>query len=137
MPSRKKRARRRESGSGFLPALSIILALIAAAMIALLIRSNPLAKDENVNALPVAYPAEPNFVEQAKVTAAPLVLTVGTPQATMTPSPAPATPVAAASTPAPAAEPNRQELVAAISAAIAEDLGTDITGIHILSIKKL
>ena len=53
-------------------------------------------------------------------------------------TPAPATPVAAASTPAPAAaEPNRQELVAAISAAIAEDLGTDITGIRILSIKKL
>ena len=48
---------------------------------------------------------------------------------------------AAASAPAPAvpaaAEPNRQELVAAISAAIAEDLGTDITGIRILSVKKL
>ena len=36
-----------------------------------------------------------------------------------------------------AAEPNREELVAAISAAIAEDLGTDITGIRILSIKKV
>ena len=36
-----------------------------------------------------------------------------------------------------AAEPNRQELVAAISAAIAEELGTDITGIRILSMKKL
>ena len=36
-----------------------------------------------------------------------------------------------------AAEPNRQELVAAVSAAIAEELGTDITGIRILSIKKL
>ena len=44
-----------------------------------------------------------------------------------------AAPVAA---PAPA-EPNRQELVAAISAAIAEELGTDITGIRILSMKKL
>ena len=32
---------------------------------------------------------------------------------------------------------DQQELVAAISAAIAEDLGTDITGIRILSIKKL
>ena len=35
------------------------------------------------------------------------------------------------------AEPIGPELVAAISAALAEDLGTDITGIRILSIKKL
>lgn len=92
MPSRKKRASRRNRGSGFLPALIIILALIAVAMAALLIRTNPLASDDNTQDLPVAYPVEPNFVEQAKVTAAPLVLTVGTPQATMTPTPAPATP---------------------------------------------
>ena len=46
---------------------------------------------------------------------------------------APAAPVAAA----PAVEPNRQELVAAVSAAIAEELGTDITGIRILSMKKV
>ncbi|MDD6022779.1 MAG: OadG family protein [Oscillospiraceae bacterium] len=41
--------------------------------------------------------------------------------------------------PTPAVEPavNQQELIAAISAAIAEDLGTDITGIRILSVKKL
>ena len=32
---------------------------------------------------------------------------------------------------------NRQELIAAISAALAETLGTDITGIRILSVKKL
>lgn len=32
---------------------------------------------------------------------------------------------------------NRQELVAAISAALAENLGTDISGIRILSLKKL
>lgn len=32
---------------------------------------------------------------------------------------------------------NRQELIAAISAALAENLGTDITGIRILSVKKL
>ena len=40
---------------------------------------------------------------------------------------------------APAAEPavNQQEMIAAISAAIAEELGTDITGIRILSVKKL
>ena len=48
------------------------------------------------------------------------------------------TPTPAAAAPVPAdAEPDRRELVAAISAAIAEDLGTDITGIRILSIKKL
>ena len=39
---------------------------------------------------------------------------------------------------APAApEGNREELVAAISAALAEELGTDITGIRILSLKKV
>ena len=38
----------------------------------------------------------------------------------------------------PAAVPagNRQEMVAAISAALAEEVGTDITGIRILSITK-
>ena len=38
---------------------------------------------------------------------------------------------------APAVIPNRGEVVAAISAAIAEELGTDVTGIRILSIKKI
>ncbi len=33
--------------------------------------------------------------------------------------------------------PNKQEFIAAVSAAIAEDMGTDITGIRILSVKKL
>lgn len=32
---------------------------------------------------------------------------------------------------------NRQELVAAISAALAEELGTDVSGIRILSLKKV
>lgn len=45
---------------------------------------------------------------------------------------------AAPAVPAPAApQVNQQELVAAVSAAIAEELGTDITGIRILSMKKL
>ncbi len=46
---------------------------------------------------------------------------------------------ATAAVPAPAAAPavNQQELIAAVSAAIAEELGTDITGIRILSVKKL
>ena len=50
------------------------------------------------------------------------------------PQPAPA---AAISAPAAAPAVNQQELIAAVSAAIAEDLGTDITGIRILSIKKV
>ncbi|MCI8910980.1 MAG: OadG family protein [Oscillibacter sp.] len=36
-----------------------------------------------------------------------------------------------------APEGNRQEIAAAVSAAIAEELGTDITGIRIVSMKKL
>ena len=48
------------------------------------------------------------------------------------PVPAPV-PVAAPAAP----ETNREELVAAISAALAEELGTDITGIRILSMKKV
>jgi len=36
-----------------------------------------------------------------------------------------------------APERNQQELVAAVSAALAEELGTDITGIRILSMKKI
>ena len=43
----------------------------------------------------------------------------------------------AAAVPAPAPAADQQELIAAISAAIAEDLGTDITGIRILSVKKV
>ena len=37
----------------------------------------------------------------------------------------------------PAAIANKQEFIAAVSAAIAEDMGTDITGIRILSVKQL
>ncbi len=46
---------------------------------------------------------------------------------------------AAAAPAAPAVEtiPNRQAMIAAISAAIAEDMGTDLSGIRILSVKKL
>lgn len=46
----------------------------------------------------------------------------------------------ASAVPQPAAipvEPNRTELLAAVSAAVAEALGTDVTGIRILSMKKL
>lgn len=49
------------------------------------------------------------------------------------------TPEAAQAAPAPAAAPiaNRQELVAAVSAAIAEEMGTDVSAIRILSLKKV
>ena len=43
---------------------------------------------------------------------------------------------AAAPAPAVLPEPNRQEVIAAVSAAVAEELGLDITGIRILSMKK-
>lgn len=51
-------------------------------------------------------------------------------------APAVAAPAPAAAAPA-APEGNRQEIAAAVAAAIAEELGTDITGIRILSMKKL
>ena len=49
-------------------------------------------------------------------------------------------PVAPAPPPAPAAStaiPNRQAMIAAIAVAIAEELGTDPTGIRILSVKQI
>ncbi|MDE6880368.1 MAG: OadG family protein [Oscillospiraceae bacterium] len=48
-----------------------------------------------------------------------------------TPAPAPVP------TPADAAVPNRQEVIAAVSAALAEELGTDVSGIRILSFQKV
>ena len=54
------------------------------------------------------------------------------------PAPAPAVPSPAPAVPAPgAAIPNRQAMIAAIAAAIAEEEGTDLAGIRILSVKKL
>ena len=52
-------------------------------------------------------------------------------------TPAPA--AAAPASPAPQADaiPNRQAMIAAIAAAIAEEEGTDLAGIRILSVKKL
>lgn len=58
-----------------------------------------------------------------------MALHCGQQKAESAPAPAPA---------APAAEQSiRPEMVAAVSAAIAEELGTDITGIRIRSIKRL
>lgn len=48
------------------------------------------------------------------------------------------TPVAApAPTPAKSTITNRQEFIAAVSAAIAEELGTDVSAIKVLSVKEL
>lgn len=53
-------------------------------------------------------------------------------------APAPvSTPVAATPAPAKSTITNRQEFIAAVSAVIAEDLGTDISAIRILSVKEL
>ncbi len=49
---------------------------------------------------------------------------------------APAAPVPSAAAPA-APEGNRQEIAAAVAAAVAEELGTSVTGIRIVSMKKL
>lgn len=51
-------------------------------------------------------------------------------------APAVSAPAPAAAAPA-APEGSRQEIAAAVSAAIAEELGTGITGIRIVSMKKL
>ena len=48
-----------------------------------------------------------------------------------------AAPAATAPAPVPTEIPNRAEFVAAVSAAIAEDLGTDISKIQIISIKRI
>ena len=73
-------------------------------------------------------------VEETDGNAAP----VAAPAAAPAPKKA-AAPAAPAVPAAPAADviPNRQALIAAISAAIAEDMGTDLAGIRILSVKKI
>ncbi len=53
-----------------------------------------------------------------------------------TPAPA-AVPAAPAVAPVAEAIPNRQELVAAIACALAEEMGTDVSAIRIVSLKKV
>ena len=52
-------------------------------------------------------------------------------------APAPTTIAPVTAAPTPAVITNRRETVAAIAAAIAEDLGTDVSAIRIVSIEKL
>lgn len=72
MPNREKRAMRRQRGSGILPALIIILALVAAMLVVVLVNSDPLnVPDEG--GMKVQYPENPNFVDQ-HATAQPMIL---------------------------------------------------------------
>lgn len=65
-----------------------------------------------------------------------IVMAMDTKSAASTPvSSAQTTPEATAA--ATDAIPNRQELIAAVSAALAEELGTDVSAIRILSFKKV
>ena len=74
MPRLEKRVRRRRRGSGLLPALIALLALVACALVFLLVISDPFAQDDDQTTLPFAYPENPVFEAQANATAAPLVL---------------------------------------------------------------
>ena len=82
---------RRQNGSSALPALIAVLAVVAAALVILLMQSDPFAPADPVVTLP---PDQQNFVDQRSATAAPLVLGADpvlssqAPQATPTPAPA-------------------------------------------------
>lgn len=94
MPSRKKRAMRRQQGSSALPALIAVLALVAAALVILLMQSDPFAAPEPAVTLQAD---QQNFVDQKNATLPPLVL-----GADSLPSSQTAAPTA---TPAPTASP--------------------------------
>lgn len=86
MPSRKKRAMRRQQGSSALPALIAVLALVAAALVILLMQSDPLATPEPAVTLQAD---KQNFVDQKNATTPPLVLGADKEQLSVTPTPAP------------------------------------------------
>lgn len=89
MPSKKKRAMRRQHGSSALPALIAVLVLVAAALVILLMQSDPLADPVPVMTLP---PEQQNFMDPRVNTAAPLVLgneITPTPMIQTTPTPVP------------------------------------------------
>lgn len=88
---------RRQRGAGVLPALIIIVALVAAMLIALLINSDPLSVPDEQN-IHVSYPENPNFVDQT-TTAEPLIL-----GADITVPPESTGVIGATATPAPTAE---------------------------------
>lgn len=77
MPSREKREMRRERSGGILPVLIIILLLVAGLLVFMLVQFDPSAENARDKTSTVAYPDHPSFVEQANVTAAPLVISEG------------------------------------------------------------
>ena len=103
MPSRENRARRRRRGAGVLPALIVLLAVVAAALTFLLVRSDPLGREENQ--LPFEYTQSPDFAQQGGSTAAPLVLggsaATATPEPSTDPTPTPAPDDTSGTEPAP------------------------------------
>ena len=102
MPIHDKRARRRRRGAGILPALIVLLAIVAAALTILLVRSDPLGRNEN--GLPFEYTQSPDFAEPDGSTAAPLVLG-GSAAPTTTPAPTQSAAPAESTAPAASALP--------------------------------
>lgn len=73
MPSLEKRVRRRRRHSGILPMLIVMLTLVAAALVFVLVSSDPFAP-ANEAKLPFVYPENPVFEAHAGATAAPILL---------------------------------------------------------------
>lgn len=99
MPNRKKRAQRRSGGAGaLLPALIILFALVALALILVLVYSGPVDAENN-DRLPYRYSGALVFGGSGESTSAPLVL-----GGVATPAPTQTVAAAETSTPAPAKE---------------------------------
>lgn len=95
MPSREKRARRREQRFHVLPMLIGLLTLVAAVLVVILLRSDPLKGPQEAQ-LPFDYIGSLNFTDSNGATAQPLVLGASpavspsaTPESAATPQPSP------------------------------------------------
>ncbi len=99
MPSREKRARRREKKFQILPVLIAMLILVAAILVIILLRSDPLKKPDEAQ-LPYEYTGQLEFGQQNEATPEPLILGASpsiaptarpsqSPTATLQPSPSP------------------------------------------------
>lgn len=103
MPNRKKRAQLRHRGTGVLTALIIILALIAAAIVFLLVKTNPMKDPDAPEPDATVYPQNISF-SQTENTAAPLVVQNDSIQLIAEATPTPMPLITPAPTPEPAAE---------------------------------
>lgn len=103
MPNRKKRAQLRHRGTGVLTALIIILALIAAAIVFLLVKTNPMKDPDAAEPDATVYPQNISF-SQTENTAAPLVVQNDSIQLIAEATPTPMPLITPAPTPEPAAE---------------------------------